>query len=292
VNLDGESYYGTAFISRLNRRARHLNFTIDYNQVSPTYRTQSGFDPWVNYRNITWNSWYTIYPENSIFQRITPQLHMNGRWGFDGKERWKSVSTAVSWNLAWMQTSGWFGYEYRSETWFDMPFDDLWDISGSVSSRFSDRLGGGVSVGVGKDVDVFAGTVGDQLELGTWLDLKPVDRMTIEPEFDYIRSDDETSGEMLFEQYILRTRLRLQATRQLSLRLVIEHNNSDGAFSWRRRRAWDVDPLITYRLNSFSVLYMGSTHDYRDLGYPRYQASDWEMTQRQFFVKLQYLFQV
>ena len=56
-------------------------------------------------------------------------------------------------------------------------------------------------------------------------------------------------------------------------------------------RQWDVDPLLTYRISPFSMFYIGSTHDYRDLNRNPESPSDWKMTERHFFMKLQYLFQ-
>jgi hypothetical protein len=52
-----------------------------------------------------------------------------------------------------------------------------------------------------------------------------------------------------------------------------------------------VDPLLTYRVSSFSVLYAGSTYNYANLILDPDIQSHWKMTSRQFFVKLQYLFQ-
>ena len=56
---------------------------------------------------------------------------------------------------------------------------------------------------------------------------------------------------------------------------------------------WEVDPLLTYRVNSFSVFYLGSTHDYRDFNAARDDVpSNLVLTERQYFTKLQYLFQL
>ena len=55
---------------------------------------------------------------------------------------------------------------------------------------------------------------------------------------------------------------------------------------------WDVDPLLTYRINSLTVFYIGSTHRYVDLNLTDHGRDGWTLTNRQFFVKLQYLFQL
>lgn len=56
---------------------------------------------------------------------------------------------------------------------------------------------------------------------------------------------------------------------------------------------WEIDPLLTYRVNSFSVFYLGTTHDFRDFqAADSNQSSLYTQTSRQYFMKLQYLFQI
>jgi hypothetical protein len=57
--------------------------------------------------------------------------------------------------------------------------------------------------------------------------------------------------------------------------------------------AWDVDPLITYRVNPFSVFYLGTTFDferYDGVG-PNEDGIEDRLSARQFFTKLQYIVQ-
>ena len=74
-----------------------------------------------------------------------------------------------------------------------------------------------------------------------------------------------------------------QANRELSLRLVVQYDD----FS----RAWQIDPLLTYRLSPCSVFYFGSSNDYWDLAPNVNSPSQWRLAARQFFMKIQYLLQ-
>ena len=49
-----------------------------------------------------------------------------------------------------------------------------------------------------------------------------------------------------------------------------------------------VDPLLSYKLNPFSVAFIGSSHAYQDLEGKR----GYQMQARQIFLKIQYLFQM
>ena len=70
----------------------------------------------------------------------------------------------------------------------------------------------------------------------------------------------------------------------MSVRLVVQYNDFG--------KAWDIDPLLTYRVSPFSVFYLGSTYDYQKYaGSTVGDPSTWELGQRQVFMKLQYLFQ-
>jgi hypothetical protein len=78
--------------------------------------------------------------------------------------------------------------------------------------------------------------------------------------------------------------MSLQLSRELSMRVVSQYND--------RWKTWDFDPLITYRINSLTMFYLGSTHDYRDFNVAEDGREGWDLTERQFFMKLQYLFQI
>jgi hypothetical protein len=57
-------------------------------------------------------------------------------------------------------------------------------------------------------------------------------------------------------------------------------------------KAWAVDPLVTYRLSPFSLFYIGSTYNYEHISDEHSDVERRRLTSRQFFMKLQYLFQL
>jgi len=52
---------------------------------------------------------------------------------------------------------------------------------------------------------------------------------------------------------------------------------------------FNVEPLLSYKLNAFTIFYIGSMHEYRDLDPNR---NDLTQTSRQFFMKFQYLVRI
>jgi len=283
VHFDGESFYGSAFITRFNRSARNWNFFVDYNQVSPSYRTETGYDPWVDYRNLTVWSGYNIYPKSGIFDRITPQAHTYRKWNFDGVSKIEENNLGVNGQMKIAQTHFGVFFSRNSESWSGVEFDDLWMIDLDLGSRLSDQFGFDFNLHHGRGVARYRLVKGDETSLYASLILKPLDRLVIEPNLNFAQSHHIDTGEEIFYGYITRTRIQYQANRELSLRLVVQYND----FS----QSWDIDPLITYRVSSFSVLYVGSTYDYGNIAEDSSIEPRWKMTSRQFFMKLQYLFQ-
>ncbi len=283
IAFDDESYYGTAFISRFKRNARHWGFVLDYNQVSPTYRTEVGYDPMINYRNASVATYYTFYPKGSIFNTITPQVYGAQRWKFDGVRRYQMLIAGVEAQLKKAQTYLSIDHHRSNEVFNSVQFSDLWLVDGNVNCRLNNQIGLGVGFEKGVNVAYFALSKGDLLGYFASLNLKPFDRLIIQPSINFEKSSDRVTGDEFYSGYITRTRILYQANRELSFRLIVQYDDFN--------RAWGVDPLMTYRLSPFSLFYLGSANDYYDLAPDTTSPSHWRLAARQFFMKIQYLFQ-
>jgi hypothetical protein len=290
----------------LRRRARVWSFTLDFNQVAPSYRTQTGYDPWNDQRNSFVFTNYNIYFDQGLIERITPGLYADGRWDYDGDRKWAHGQGSLAFRLRRAQTNFGVSYSRGEETWGGIEFADLWSFGFNFETHPHDMLavyGQGV---VGTDPALFTLEKGDLARYDLSLEFKPIDRLIIEPTVSHIRSENPLGGELQFRQTIARARVRLQVNPQFSLRLVLQHNSSrqplyqelaqEGEFPTYHMTfgaKWEVDPLLTYRLNSFSVFYLGATHDFRDFNAALADgAADFRMTGRQYFMKLQYLWQM
>lgn len=311
VGLDGEEYWGTAFITEFRRRSRYWNFTLDYNQLTPTYRTQVGYDPWTDQRNFFAFTTYNFRPSSGLFERISPQLGIDRRWSFGAGEsdvvrKWAHAQVNVDANLRWAQTNTGVGLTTGSERWFGTEYKDLWGVNFNWFSQPFDKLGYNFFVRFGKGPAVYADAVGREMNISAGLQLKPIDRLIIEPSYNYSKSAHVATDDELYKEVIWRARLRYQVNQRLSLRLVVQYDDYDvnvavGAPTYYHisGRTWEFDPLLTYRINSFSMFYFGSTHDLNDFGVPTdgfnlpsSAPAKWRQSSRQFFMKVQYLFQV
>ena len=292
IGLDGESYFGNAFIVKFGREARHWNYFMQYNQIEPTYRTQNGFDPINNHSTFDMGSSYAFTPKKGMFVRLGPQFYALRRWNFiTGAKSLETFNVGYDVSTRFWQTGLSISYNRSFEVWRGREFDNLGRVGFGISGRPHKAINFDFHISQGRGLSYEYSAKGKSTDFYLSVGLKPIDRLTIEPTYRYSRmvSLDYRflqSGMKYYDGYITRTRIRYQASKALSLRLVMQYNDFN--------RIWDIDPLLTYRISSFSVFYVGSTYDYCELMQnPMDQKSpaNWRLTSRQFFMKLQYLFQ-
>jgi hypothetical protein len=282
VGFDGESFAGTAFITQFRRLGRDLTFTFDYNQIAPTYRTETGYDPVADHRTFTPSINYNFYIENSLFKRVSMHYQNYNRWNFDGIKKHEHFTLGCDGlvDIAQLHFNTYFDKYF--EVYQDTKFENLWQYYASLSNQFNDAFGTGLYFFYGPAIAYYAMSRDKEIGYEATFTLKPIDRLIIDEDLNYLKSKDAETEEEFFSGYISRTRFQLQFTSEFSGRLVLQYDDFN--------KAWDVDPLLTYRLNPFTVLYFGSTYNYQQYDMSP-QASLWQMTERQYFMKIQYLFQ-
>lgn len=275
--FDGESYAGRASFVRVARDARTWSWNALYMDLSPTYRADAGFQSRNDLRRLSVWTGMTFYPRRHGVERIAPSLFGGSIWNFrgDGKEAW--ISPGLSLTLP-RQTNVSLNANLSEETFRGVELAGMRRYSLSVSSNFSDPLRLGFSLGTGDAVarTLSAPEVADGTDASLWATVKPVARVVIEPSLTYSKLHRRT-GEEVYAGYIARSRFNFQYNRELQLRVVAQYND----FAERL----DLEPLLAYQLNPFSIFYVGSTYGSRHFDGHGMVGSD-----RQYFAKLQYLF--
>ncbi|UCD94480.1 MAG: carbohydrate binding family 9 domain-containing protein, partial [Candidatus Zixiibacteriota bacterium] len=256
AGYDGESYWGHMVTLNLEERSRNFNFDISYIEFSPTFRADVGYMPRNNQRETNLYAAYTSYINNDIFDQITMFSQAGSIWNFDRnlKEQWVTLNADI---MLKGQTNIHPQILRGVERFHDSWFDNIWSVHFCAHSKFSDILGASTGINYGNRIVRFENPVmGRETSMHGSLELKPVDRLTIEPMIEYVKSDNINDGEELFEVYITSTRLNYQITRELSLRVLFQYDDY--------YKTVDFDPLLTYRLNAFSLFYIGSAYDYEE----------------------------
>ena len=295
AGFDGESFWGHGLVSILELETDNFYLSNRVSEVSPTFRLDNGFETRNNRRQASVVSYYVFRFDEGLFSSISPQIIPVRIWNTDGTVKDEYIYFDLSTNLRKAQIGLHSQYLISSELYRGIQFDGIWNFHQCVHVAPSQVFSLGANIGYGDQLAYNWRTIGRQTRFGFWIDLKPHDRVKIENTYSHARSINQDTDEELFRGYIARSRLSVQFSRELTMRLVVQYND----FS----ETWDVDPLITYRLNPFTLFYIGTTYDYSRVYCLNESGSAFaadseaaydcnKLMSRQFFMKLQYLFQL
>jgi len=293
--FDGETFSGHALYASLERETSHWSNDLDFWEYSPAFRTANGFTRQNHYRQVIYANSVYFRPNRDLLVEWGQNLNLGRRWNYDGEFKSDWIDASL-WTSFVTQTHVATGVEFSREAYGGQRFDNLLAAWIDVDSHPSEWGEGGFYVRRGRTIYRTASdprTANDWVA-EAWISLKPHARMRIQPSFSYYQLAERRGGATIFDGYIARTRITFQFTRELFLRLITQYDDFD--------RALDLEPLLTYRLNPFTVLYLGANS--RQVEFPAgagagdrpdaagLPADRWKPTQRQYFVKVQYLLQL
>jgi hypothetical protein len=273
--FDGDRFHGLGLYATMSRAARHWNFRLFYRDLSPAFRADNGFVDRNDFRTLGAWTGLLFRPDNRWFDQIYPQIIMNWRYDHGGifRERWIGPECEF---LLKTQTNISIGALVVN----DEHFQGEWHKGVHrgwirTNTNFSEFLSGGVSLMRGEFIYRGDSTdVGSGHEFDVNATAKFSSRFALETTYEWDRLSD------FFDGYILRAKAVYQFTPGLFLRLVAQFNSFDDTF--------EIDPLISYKINPFTVFYAGSTYDLVDFDRP----TGWRTTGRQFFMKFQYFWRL
>jgi hypothetical protein len=284
--FDGESFDGQALRLEFDRDARHLGFEMWYNDMSPTFRANNGFITNNNYRSGGLWTGVLFRPTHSVIETVQPQFNYGREYNHEDvfKDTWTEPSIYIRFKK---QTGFWAGYIWSKERFKNVLVNGIERFEGNVESDAIEALSGGFYWKLGRSVvrSVDVPYLGHERVLEVWGTVKPSSRLSSTFDFTHARMDSTSGGNNVYNGYIFRNRLAYQFSRRFFMRLVTQYNDFNHRF--------EVDPLFSYKINPFTVFYIGSTHDFE-----KFKGSDYEgdpgykQTDRQFFAKIQYLFRI
>ncbi|MBU1700577.1 MAG: carbohydrate binding family 9 domain-containing protein [Candidatus Eisenbacteria bacterium] len=292
--FDGESFGGYAGSGNLSYNSRNFYISGTYSETGPTFRADNGWMPRNNRRDASLYSSYHIRFDQGLLERISLELNPMRVWNTDGHKKDEAIFATVSMPLRFYQVQPSYQYMISTEEFAGHYFDDIWNHYVGFRASPSELLTFGGSCSYGNQIAYGYRAIGRQTKWGAWVDLNLFDRLYVENWIDHVKSYDTETDDELFNGYIYGSRISLQYDRRLSLRLFSQYNNFSDT--------WVFDPLITYQLTPFTLFYVGSTYniqayDNLDRHGDRFVAENEEsfshrkLDYRQFFMKVQYLFQ-
>lgn len=278
AGFDGESYNGTAMQLVLERNARDFSYTLRYRDFSPTFQAQNGFVTSNDFQTVSFSPSYTWYPRSALIDVAFAFADVGLRFNYAGerKERWvvlgggMDMKAQTNWNVGVLLLN--------EELFRGVFFDNLPRLFFNINTRPSSTLSFRVNGNVGKYV-YRSGTpqpgVGHNLSASTTL--KPTDKLQLTLSYSRSRLVHAETDELFFDGSIARATGVYQFSPEFFVRVISEYNQFGRSFQFY--------PLVSYKLNPFTIFYAGSTHNLHNFDDP-YGI---QLTERQFFVKLQYL---
>jgi len=194
------------------------------------------------------------------------------------KERWIWVGAYAQLKD---QTNLYIGYlPFDNEMFHDVYFRHDYHTEFSINSNPSSTV-----------AVYFNGSIGrfiyraDQPELGRGHNfsletiLKPTAKFSLDLSYARSRLWSVNTGELYYDGYIARGVIVYQFSCEFLVRMISQYDQF--------AKQIQIDPMVSYKLNPFTVFYAGSNHDFSKFGEP----FGVERTAQQFFVKVQYLWQ-
>lgn len=282
AGFNGEKLSGFGGTFSLVRRSRHLNGELFLNIAPPEARRELGYVAKNDFRELGIWMGYTFYPENSIVLRVEPNFDAGIQYDYDGriKEQWFAPKFYVQFKHQVNMNGGFLAV--NNENYYDVYHKNVHRGWLEMNINTSSRATGGAFLELGKYIVRFEepSYVGWGWIAEAWMTVKPLHNLVLENNYSYFELAKEKGGEKLYTGYIFRNKTTFQFTRKFFLRLVLQYNSFSKSF--------DIDPLLSYKWNPFTIFYIGSTHNLADIGSPPNHGR-FLQTRRQFFAKFQYL---
>ncbi|MFH1197101.1 MAG: DUF5916 domain-containing protein [bacterium] len=279
AGFDGENYSGAGLHLVLSRYAKSYSFDFVYNDFAPTYQTYNGLFDETSYRQLYTSHQYVFYFENTFIDRARFGFDSNLQFNYEGTKKEQTFIPFMALSLKG-QTSVYASYLLlNDERFYGKLFEGIHRVQLEISTRPLNEI----------SIYLFGQTgnfiyrsdspeMGNGHTLETNLTLKPTSRLNIS--LSYVRASlsSVASDELFYEGNIYRAVGIYQFTPEMFFRTIVQYNSFSQAFQ--------IYPLLSYKLNAFTTFYVGATGDYYD-----YKGEHGIVnTKQQFFLKIQYLF--
>lgn len=281
--LDGESYSGSNVYLSFNRNARNWSFYSEYFFQAPTVRRDNGFIQRNNFHQLFMQQEYNFYPEGKVLRRVDPELNMEIRYDATGKlkEQFVELNLVTDWTNGIWSSAGYLLVNNEDYGGIFHKNINRWHFN-LEANNLSKFITGGFYYEVGKFIVRFEDPtyVGFGHNLDLWATIKPFDRLRNDINYSYSELSKSAGGEKLFAGYVVSDKISYQFNKNFFLRVLLQYD----LFS----RNFTVDPLLSYKWNPYTILFLGSSHDISEIsdnnGFGKYTETD-----RYFYLKFQYL---
>ena len=285
IHSDSKTGQGNALAGALTYMDRHWQFSSKYTDRSAGFRSDMGFIPRVDIRELKDLVSYRWRPNRRGIVSWGPQVLLSRNWNHAGTVQDWSVEPAFQIELPRMTTLM-LGHVQTFELYRGLGFRTSHNFM-TATSEWLKWLAFNSLVSSGENVNYYPATgvlpfTSKALDAQMGVTLRPTPRMRLDEAYLYSRLDG------VFQNHIARSKMNYQFTREFSLRLIVDYNGvrpNLNLIQMAQQRRVAADVLFTWLLHPGTALYVG----YSDI----HEGQQWApvvSTGRQAFAKLSYLF--
>lgn len=282
--FNGEKFGGTLLSAEFSRESKYYNFSFDFESYSPTLQTQTGFINNVDRRTIGFSQGLSYYPDNDMISQGSLNVSGNWRYDFDGEFQERFMFVRFNNKLVGQNDLNINFLPVNDERFRGQMFRNIYRGTISFSSNTYDSFSFGGSFEYGRNINRSqVPTLGVGYNISADATVKPTPRFRMTLNYNYSKLSEDGGGQTYYSGDIYRLNTRYNFTKRLFARLITEYNS----FS----EEVQIYPLLYYKANAFTKFYIGMTSYHTDFYDDSANRSYWgfRQTQREFFVKFQYL---
>jgi hypothetical protein len=280
---DGVKKTGYSSEVYFRKDGRNLTITSYHYRFSPGYGTALGFVSRVDQQQTGANVSYKWWPESWVVN-WGPQFSYSRNYDFRGNLQNENKDSTVNVQFA-RNISASAVFNDRMERYREIPFNkNRFSVSGNVSASRRILFTGKIDKG-----DEIRFTVNPYLGrntiYGVTATFRPFSRLQSVINVDTTNFVDVRSDTQVFNVKIFRAQTTYQFTPRLLLRNIMERNTFDQTLG--------ANVLVTYRVNSGTVFYVGYDDHYAEgsaINPQLFEGPEFRRTDRAIFTKVQYLF--
>jgi hypothetical protein len=282
AGYDGERFRGAGGRVELSRQARNYGFALTAEAVQPTFQSQNGFIGATNRNTFTGAHSYSFYPDDSFIDKITVFQFAGTTLNDERLMKERFVGAGVEGIMKGQTQFTILGQGLGEERYGGVFFRHLPQLYANITSTPVAALTLKFNLEYGRFIyrDGTPPEAGNGHALDFELLVRFTDRFRVRVTFSRARLVALNRRELFYDGNVYQSLAVYQFTPEFSFRLVSQFDTFD--------RVASLYPLLGYRLDAFSAVYLGTTEGAADYGRTR---GGWRSTSRQFFVKVQYLIQ-
>ena len=281
--FDGESFTGNAMELEFRRETEHWGLETGYDHKTSAFRAENGFISNNNNRRIYLES-YWVYTPDKMISKVVGGFHSGIESNFDGQIKTRYTSffgnvmlprqTRLAANIIAIP------YNYFKNT----ELTGLWKIRLRINSQFNKLISFGGSLGRSIEKVTFLDIPekGSSNSFSLWTRLKVSDRMQVGGTYENYRMTTLDKKEEHYSGYLTGIRMNYQYNQALSFRLLGQYNDFSHTFQ--------LQPLVSYQPSPFTIFYIGSISNQSAKNLSIDSIQDSQISDRQLFLKFQYLF--